>query len=42
MIKSMQNDFLIPRPKIAILGLNPHAGDNGLIGTQDEKSLNLL
>ena len=36
MIKSMQNDFLIPRPKIAILGLNPHAGDNGLIGTQDE------
>ena len=37
MIKSMQNDFLIPRPKIAILGLNPHAGDNGLIGSQDEK-----
>ena len=37
MIKSMQNDFLIPKPKIAILGLNPHAGDNGLIGNQDEK-----
>ena len=37
MIKSMQNDFLIPKPKIAILGLNPHAGDSGLIGTQDEK-----
>jgi len=37
MIKSMQNDFLIPRPKIAILGLNPHAGDNGLIGNHDEK-----
>ena len=37
MIKSMQIDFLIPRPKIAILGLNPHAGDNGLIGNQDEK-----
>ena len=37
MIKSMQNDFLIPNPKIAILGLNPHAGDNGLIGGQDEK-----
>ena len=37
MIKSMQNDFLIPEPKIAILGLNPHAGDNGLIGSQDEK-----
>ena len=37
MIKSMQIDFLISRPKIAILGLNPHAGDNGLIGNQDEK-----
>ena len=37
MIKSMQNDFLIPKPKIAILGLNPHAGDSGLIGSQDEK-----
>ena len=37
MIKSMQNDFLIPKPKIAILGLNPHAGDNGLIGNQDER-----
>ena len=33
----MQIDFLISRPKIAILGLNPHAGDNGLIGNQDEK-----
>ena len=37
MVKSMQNDFLIPKPKIAILGLNPHAGDSGLIGNQDEK-----
>ena len=37
MINSMQNDFLIPKPKIAILGLNPHAGDSGLIGNQDEK-----
>ncbi len=37
MIKSMHCDFLIPRPKIAILGLNPHAGDNGLIGSLDEK-----
>tara|TARA_B100000989_G_scaffold178635_1_gene134155 strand:- start:38 stop:592 length:555 start_codon:yes stop_codon:yes gene_type:complete len=37
MVKSMQNDFLIPKPKIAILGLNPHAGDAGLIGNQDEK-----
>ena len=39
MIRSMQNDFLITRPKIAILALNPHAGDSGLIGSQDEKTI---
>ncbi len=32
---SLQKDFLIERPKIAVLGLNPHAGDNGLIGDED-------
>lgn len=38
MIKeSMQKDFGIDKPKIAILGLNPHAGDNGLIGKEEEK-----
>lgn len=33
---SLKKDFLIDKPKIAVLGLNPHAGDNGLIGTEDE------
>jgi len=33
---SLEKDFLIVRPKIAVLGLNPHAGDKGLIGTEDE------
>lgn len=28
-------DFQIPRPKIAVLGLNPHAGDGGVIGTEE-------
>lgn len=28
-------DFGISKPKIAILGLNPHAGDNGLIGKEE-------
>ena len=37
MANSLKNDFLISNPKIAILGLNPHAGDNGLIGDQDER-----
>jgi 4-hydroxythreonine-4-phosphate dehydrogenase len=34
---SLKYDFGIQRPKIAILSLNPHAGDNGLIGDEEEK-----
>ncbi len=30
-------DFRIEKPKIAVLGLNPHAGDNGVIGKEDEQ-----
>jgi len=30
-------DFGIPRPKIAVLGLNPHNGDKGVIGTEEEE-----
>ena len=33
---SLQKDFGIPKPKIAVLGLNPHAGDEGLIGNEEE------
>src|SRR6202012_5442905 len=33
---SLKNDFWIRKPKIAVLGLNPHAGDNGLIGTEEQ------
>ncbi|RLD70349.1 MAG: 4-hydroxythreonine-4-phosphate dehydrogenase PdxA [Bacteroidetes bacterium] len=36
--KSLIEDFAITNPKIAVLGLNPHAGDNGLIG-QEEKEV---
>ena len=36
---SLRNDFGINKPKIAVLGLNPHAGDGGLIGTEDEEIL---
>lgn len=32
---SLKKDFAIRRPKIAVLGLNPHAGDNGLLGNQE-------
>ncbi len=34
---SLQKDFGIDKPKIAVLGLNPHAGDEGLIGKQEEE-----
>lgn len=39
---SLKKDFGISKPKIAILGLNPHAGDNGLIGEEDEKIIKPL
>jgi len=34
---SLRFDFGIERPKIAILGLNPHASDNGVIGNEEEQ-----
>lgn len=36
---TLKQDFGIEKPKIAILGLNPHAGDGGVIGTEDEEIL---
>ena len=33
--KTLQTDFSIPKPKIAVLGLNPHAGDEGLLGKEE-------
>lgn len=37
--KSMVEDFGIRKPKIAVLGLNPHAGDNGVIGNEDKDAI---
>lgn len=34
--KSLIQDFQIRKPKIAVLGLNPHAGDNGVIGNEEQ------
>lgn len=36
MQQSLQKDFSINKPKIAVLGLNPHAGDGGLLGNEDK------
>jgi len=35
--KSLIKDFNIIKPRIAVLGLNPHAGDEGLIGKEDQE-----
>ncbi len=32
---ALVNDFIVRRPRIAVLGLNPHAGDNDLLGTEE-------
>jgi 4-hydroxythreonine-4-phosphate dehydrogenase len=37
--KSLLIDFTIRKPRIAVLGLNPHAGDNGLIGDEELKEI---
>jgi len=34
---SLRSDFAIKRPKIAILGLNPHSGDKGVMGTEEQE-----
>jgi len=36
-INSLNKDFLIKKPKIAVLGFDPHCGDNGVIGNEDRK-----
>ncbi|WP_054852382.1 4-hydroxythreonine-4-phosphate dehydrogenase PdxA [Olleya sp. ITB9] len=36
---SLKQDFKINKPKIAVLGINPHTGDNGVIGEEDDTVL---
>ncbi|MSU89880.1 4-hydroxythreonine-4-phosphate dehydrogenase PdxA [Rhodobacteraceae bacterium 2CG4] len=33
---ALRRDFALPAPRIAVAGLNPHAGEGGLMGTEDE------
>ena len=35
--KALLEDFSIRKPRIAVLGLNPHAGDGGLLGDEEER-----
>ncbi|MBP5398679.1 MAG: 4-hydroxythreonine-4-phosphate dehydrogenase PdxA [Bacteroidales bacterium] len=36
MQQSLQRDFGIVKPKIAVLGLNPHCGDGGVLGSEEQ------
>lgn len=38
--KSLKQDFCIERPLLAILGLNPHSGDNGMLGKEEIEVIN--
>lgn len=37
--QSLKVDYNIQKPLIAVLGLNPHAGDNGLLGKEDQEKI---
>lgn len=37
--QSLKKDFRISKPRIAVLGINPHTGDNGVIGEEDDTIL---
>lgn len=37
LVDTLRQDFGITRPKIAILGLNPHAGEDGLLGKEEKE-----
>jgi 4-hydroxythreonine-4-phosphate dehydrogenase len=40
LLNSLRKDFAIERPKIAVLGLNPHAGDRGALGDEELNIIN--
>lgn len=37
--QSLKQDFNISNPRIAVLALNPHAGDDGLLGTEEKEAI---
>lgn len=37
--QSLEKDFKIRKPKVGVLGINPHTGDNGVIGKEDDEVL---
>ncbi|NJL13011.1 MAG: 4-hydroxythreonine-4-phosphate dehydrogenase PdxA [Microscillaceae bacterium] len=37
LLTSLEKDFGIQKPKVAVLGLNPHAGEEGLLGDEEQQ-----
>jgi len=37
MLQSLKKDFGIGKPRVAVLGLNPHAGEEGLLGNEENE-----
>lgn len=37
--KSLRHDFLVSAPRIAVLSLNPHSGDGGLLGDEEQTAI---
>ena len=37
--EAVRKDFNVEKPRIAVLALNPHAGDGGLLGTEEQESI---
>ena len=37
LLESLKKDFGISKPRVAVLGFNPHAGENGLLGKEEEE-----
>lgn len=37
--RALKEDFAIVRPSIAVLGLNPHAGENGMLGVEEKRHI---
>jgi 4-hydroxythreonine-4-phosphate dehydrogenase len=37
MLAALRRDFGLPNPRLAVAGLNPHAGEEGMLGAEEEK-----
>ena len=37
--QSLRRDFLVPAPRIAVLALNPHSGDDGVLGLEEKEGI---